>query len=160
MPVLRLLAFRASAQTVAHGTGGAFGMNQAEREKLAGVLLGSAPDHLRQALDFLVQRDVQSLEPVVDRMIAEADIAAVARERNRCIGIVLEQFQYWRDSELCDPAIAIGATGACSNVVARIAGLIPPMVHRGADVMAPAPQGGTHATRTENTTGVKPGTEI
>jgi hypothetical protein len=43
-------------------------------------------------------------------------------ERNRCLKVVLEEFEYWReamDSEVIGE-MAMGAVGACSNIVSRI----------------------------------------
>lgn len=57
---------------------------------------------------------------------------AVLKERKRCLGIVLEQYVYWRDvpDDSLISQFATGAMGACANVVSRIEGYLKqPMRH-------------------------------
>jgi hypothetical protein len=56
----------------------------------------------------------------LDKVVEEA----VLKERKRCLGIVLDQYVYWRDvpDDALISQFATGAMGACANVVCRIEG--------------------------------------
>lgn len=78
--------------------------------------------------------DLKMDEQEIKKELKQAIDAAVKAERERCVQICMEQYIYWRDAGEVESgnssyaAMTMAAIGTASNILARIEGLISPMV--------------------------------